>query len=157
VAKDLTVKEVAALRTPGKHRCSRSLYIQIGEGGGKSWLFRFERFGRARWHGIGSYDLLSLADARERVLACRKMLLDGVDPIEARRAERQKAKLAIASTMTFRACGEAYIRSHEAAWRNLKHRQQWRNTLTTTVNRYSTFPCRRSTSRSSCGFSNRSG
>ena len=35
--------------------------------------------------------------------------------------------------MTFRECGEAYIAAHETSWRNLKHRQQWRNTLDTYV------------------------
>jgi integrase len=33
--------------------------------------------------------------------------------------------------MTFRDCGEAVIASHEAGWRNPKHRQQWANTLKT--------------------------
>ena len=33
--------------------------------------------------------------------------------------------------MTFRECAEAYIRSHGAAWRNVKHASQWRNTLKT--------------------------
>jgi hypothetical protein len=35
--------------------------------------------------------------------------------------------------MTFDQCAEAYIRAHEASWRNPKHRQQWRNTLATYV------------------------
>jgi hypothetical protein len=35
--------------------------------------------------------------------------------------------------MTFDKCAEAYISAHEASWRNDKHRQQWRNTLTTYV------------------------
>lgn len=33
--------------------------------------------------------------------------------------------------MTFDACAAAYIEAQEAAWRNPKHRQQWRNTLST--------------------------
>jgi len=35
--------------------------------------------------------------------------------------------------MTFRECAEALIASHEAGWKNAKHRQQWRNTLATYV------------------------
>jgi len=35
--------------------------------------------------------------------------------------------------MSFDKCAEAYINAHEAAWRNDKHRQQWRNTLSTYV------------------------
>jgi integrase len=35
--------------------------------------------------------------------------------------------------MTFDDCAAAYIKAHEAGWRNAKHRQQWANTLTTYV------------------------
>jgi integrase len=131
--KDLTVKAAAAVRTPGKHRVSRNLYLQVTDTGARSWLFRYMRHGGARWHGIGSYDLVSLAEARDKALACRKMLLDGVDPIEQKRAKHQHALLANAATMTFLECGEAYVRAHEPTWRNPKHRQQWRNTLDTYV------------------------
>jgi integrase len=30
---------------------------------------------------------------------------------------------------TFRACAEAYVKTHGATWKNKKHRQQWENTL----------------------------
>jgi integrase len=128
--KDLTVKEVAALRKPGKHRVSRNLYLQI-EGGSRTWLFRYMRHGVAHWQGLGSCDLVTLAEARDKALACRKMLHAGIDPIEHERAQRMQALLATASTMTFRQCAETYIRAHEASWRNDKHRAQWPSTLET--------------------------
>jgi integrase len=129
VAKDLTVKEVAALRAPKPHRVSRNLYLQITETGARSWLFRYMRHGTPHWHGLGSYDLVSLAEAREKVIACRRMLLENIDPIEHERAKKMQALLVTASTMTFRACAEAYISAHQAGWRNDKHRAQWPSTL----------------------------
>src|SRR5579863_995919 len=42
-------------------------------------------------------------------------------------------KLAAARSMTFDQCAEAYIGAHEPSWKNEKHRQQWRNTLSTYV------------------------
>ena len=50
---------------------------------------------------------------------------------EAQRAAADK--LAAAQSVTFDTCAEAYITAHEIGWRNEKHRQQWRNTLTTYV------------------------
>jgi len=58
------------------------------------------------------------------------MRLDGVDPIEARRAHRDQKRLEAAKAMTFEACAIAYTEAHNAGWRNAKHRDQWRNTLT---------------------------
>jgi integrase len=127
--KDLTAREVAAIRKPGKHRVSRQLYLQLTEGGARSWLFRYERHGRPHWHGLGSCDLVTLAEARDAVIDCRKLLRAGIDPIEAKKAEKVQALLAAASTMTFGECGKAYIRAHESGWRNPVHRQQWPNTL----------------------------
>jgi integrase len=66
--------------------------------------------------------------------AARELRRNGVDPIDYRREERAKAKLDGARGMTFRQCAEAFIASHEPAWKNEKHRQQWRNTLKTYVN-----------------------
>jgi integrase len=135
--KDLTAREVANLKTPGTHRASRNLYVQnepAADGDvSRSWLLRYTLNGRAREMGLGALDLVTLAEAREKVLAGRKLLLEGVDPLEARKAERMQALLAAVSTMTFQECGNAYIAAHEPGWRNPKHRQQWRNTLGTYV------------------------
>jgi len=44
-----------------------------------------------------------------------------------------QARLEAASGVTFKECAERHIASHQAAWRNPKHRQQWQNTLATYV------------------------
>ena len=134
--KDWTVRQVETIRKPGTFRVSRGLYLQVepaadGEGFNKSWLHRYMYRGRARGMGLGAVELVSLADARDKVLASRRLLLEGVDPLEARNAERIAAQLVAASTMTFRACALAYIAAHETAWRNAHHRWQWRATLET--------------------------
>ena len=72
---------------------------------------------------------LSLAEAREKAREARKLLLDGIDPIEARKSQRMLARLEAARGMTFAQCAEKYIAAHEASWRNAKHREQWTATL----------------------------
>lgn len=81
--------------------------------------------------GLGSADVLSLADAREQARRCRQLLLEGRDPIEERRVERQRKFFEAASAVTFKACAESYIAAHSPGWRNAKHREQWRSTLET--------------------------
>ena len=107
------------------------LYLQITESGAKSWSFRFMLNGRAREMGLGPLHAVPLADARAKAAECRKLRYEGIDPIEARKVERDKARLAAARALSFDDAAEAYIKAHQAGWRNAKHVDQWRNTLNT--------------------------
>jgi integrase len=109
------------------------LYLQVTRAGVPSWVFRFRSAGRQgdRYHGLGPLHTVSLAEARQKALECRKLVLDDIDPIEARRAKRAALRLDAAKVMSFKACAEAYIRAHEAGWRNPKHAAQWPATLGT--------------------------
>jgi integrase len=105
-----------------------------GRAAAKSWVYRFALEGKLHDMGLGPYPDISLAEARERATAQRKMRLDGRDPIEARNASRVAARLNAAKSMTFAKCAEAYIAAHRAGWRNSKHAAQWTATLVTYVN-----------------------
>ncbi len=74
---------------------------------------------------------VSLAEARDKAAVCRKQLVDGIDPIEARATQRLTAQAAAARALTFDQCAEQYIETHRAGWRNEKHASQWTATLAT--------------------------
>jgi integrase len=116
---------------PGLHPDGGNLYLQVADSGAKSWLFRFGRSGRERWMGLGPLITVGLAEAREEAIRCRGLLLKGIDPIEARKADRAQNELAQHAGTTFRDCADRLVASHEASWRNAKHRNQWRSTLAT--------------------------
>jgi len=128
---DLSAKQVAALG-PGRHRVSKNLYLAVGfgrNGSGRSWvlLYNSPKTRLPVAMGLGSADLIGVARAKELALRYRLAILEGRDPLEERRAA-QPVKTAV---LTFRQVAELYIGSHEASWRNAKHRQQWTNTLET--------------------------
>jgi integrase len=125
----LTAVEVRAIDEKGMYHDGGGLYLQVSAAGARSWIFRFTLDGRAREMGLGPVHAIPLAEARKRAAECRRMRVDGVDPIEARSAHRGWKKLEAARAMTFDACAAAYIAAHNAGWRNAKHREQWRNTL----------------------------
>jgi integrase len=102
-----------------------------GEKSGKSWIFRFMLSGRAREMGLGALHTVGLAEARDRARACRLKLLDGVDPLAARDAERNARRLEDAKAITFKDAAEQYISGHRASWKNDKHAEQWATTLET--------------------------
>ena len=79
--------------------------------------------------GLGSYPTVSLADARLKRDQNKRLLAEGIDPIEA--AKVSKAKAANASYRKFDDAAEQCIDALSAQWSNAKHRQQWTNTLKT--------------------------
>nr|WP_280642661.1 site-specific integrase [Methylocystis rosea] len=92
-------------------------------------MFRFQLNGRARKMGLGSVNDFSLAEARERARLTRQQIADGIDPIEARLAERDARRKDEAERITFKDAAERFLKVHESGWRNEKHRWQWRATL----------------------------
>ena len=127
----LSTKGVAAKKTPGYYADGGGLYLQISKAATKSWVFRFTLAGRTREMGLGPLHAISLADARKRAEHCRKLLVDRIDPIQAREQERMRAALHSVKTATFSECAAAYIKGHRASWKNSKHSLQWGATLGT--------------------------
>src|ERR1700730_10565435 len=129
----LTSKKVERKKTPGRYFDAHGLYLQVRNADNKSWLLRYERDGKERWHGLGPVHAFNLKEARLRARKVRQLLADGVDPIDNRRAERAARALEAAKAMTFKQCAEAYIAANEGAWKNAKHAAQWASTLKTYV------------------------
>ncbi len=129
----LSPRSLSSKTERGRYADGGGLYLQVSKSGAKSWLFRFMLNGKSRQMGLGSLHTISLPEAREEALLCRKQLRDGVDPIEARKLKLGKAQADSARVMTFKECAEKYISSHSAGWKNAKHGSQWQNTLKTYV------------------------
>jgi integrase len=129
----LSTRFIETLKRPGFYADGGNLYLDFKDPPSKNWVLRYKRDGRARDHGLGPYPLVSLAAAREVAADKLRQLRAGIDPIEARKAERQAAQIERAKAMTFRACAEAYTAAHEASWKNPKHAAQWPSTLATYV------------------------
>ena len=128
----LSARAIATARKSGLHGDGGGLYLQVGDTNGsitKSWVFRFMLDRRARKMGLGSIATFTLAEARERARIARQQLADGVDPIEARRAERDDRRRDEGEQITFTDAAAKYLAAHTVGWRNSKHREQWRSTL----------------------------
>lgn len=127
----LSAAKVAKTSKPGHYGDGGGLWLQVSASGTKSWVFRFTRAGKAREMGLGALHTITLSEARERAGGCRKLLVDGIDPIERRNAGKQTAAAEAARALTFDQCAEQYIEAHRAGWRNDKHAAQWTATLAT--------------------------
>jgi integrase len=127
--KRLTTKGVEQIKAPGRYPDGNGLYLQIIGTTNRSWLFRFERDGKEFAMGLGPTHTVGLAQARAKAKAARLQLLDGINPLTARRDARAAAKAAAARTLTFGEAAEAYIKAHAPGWKNAKHAGQWTQTL----------------------------
>lgn len=127
----LSTKAVTATTVPGYYPDGLGLYLQVSQAVSKSWVYRFMLNGRSREMGLGSLYDRTLAEARDAASAARKLVRDGIDPIEARDADRKRKALEAARSLTFKQCATSYIEAHEAGWKNAKHASQWTNTLET--------------------------
>jgi integrase len=125
----LSAVKVAGAKIPGFLADGGNLYLRVAPGGSKQWIFRFALAGKTRDAGLGPFPTISLVKARQEAEKCRRIVAEGIDPIAVRHKERAAA--ASAQVMTFEDCAKAHIASHEASWRNAKHRAQWSSTLVT--------------------------
>jgi integrase len=105
----------------GMYADGAGLYLQVGEGGSaKSWIFRYSRlrFGKSgeAHMGLGSTHTVSLHDAREFARECRRKILQGIDPMEARKSDRLARRLDVARQVTFASCAEEYCAYKLKTW-----------------------------------------
>jgi Arm DNA-binding domain len=89
--KRLTGEQIAKLKEDGRYFDGKGLYLQI-VGNARSFLLRYEKDGQAHWMGIGSARVVSLKEARLRAKKAHLLLLDGIDPLDARKASRNDAE-----------------------------------------------------------------
>jgi integrase len=124
----LTAKRVERLKKPGRYGDGNGLYLQVTNAENRSWIFRFERDGRERTMGLGPVHTVSLALAREKARAARLQLLDGTNPLEARRSMKAQAAATVARSKTFSDCAESFFTAHSPTW-SIKHAMQWQQSI----------------------------
>jgi integrase len=77
----LTAASVKAITEPGYYLDGVGLYLQVAQGGTKSWVYRYGLHGRTRDMGLGPFPTVTLAEAREKASDARKLKAGGIDPL----------------------------------------------------------------------------
>ncbi len=105
------------------------LALQVDPPNSKCWILRATMpDGRRRDMGLGPYPAVSLKQAREAAGSARQLIRQGIDPIDAAKAEKRSRRV-VADVVTFRSAAETYIGLQEAGWRGPKSSEVWRNSL----------------------------
>ncbi|WP_395003870.1 tyrosine-type recombinase/integrase [Cypionkella sp.] len=111
--KALTAQVVRNASEPGKYFDGHGLFLKVNEGGGKSWVQRIVIRGKRRELGLGSAQLVSLAEARGAALHNRKVARAGGDPLATKREA--------ANAPTFQQAAERAIAQHATSWQSERH------------------------------------
>jgi len=131
---------VAGVKTAdvGTHSDGNGLILVVKSVSAATFMLRFQVAGRRRDMGLGparGAKAITLAKARDKAAAARKLLSDGIDPIDRRQKEKEarEAEATITAPLirTFKEVAEAHVAAHRDGWRNSKHVAQWTSTLET--------------------------
>jgi integrase len=122
MAGSLTARRVETAK-PGKHSDGGNLYLIVSKAGSRKWVLRFTWRGRAKEMGLGSAATVPLADAREKAAGARRMIAQGLNPID----ERKRG----GGIPTFGEMADDVRVALSEGFRNEKHKAQWKSTLET--------------------------
>ena len=104
---DVAIRKARPADKPQRLFDGGGLYLEVAPTGGKLWRWKYRHAGKEKRLALGAYPEVSLADARERHNAGRKLLAAGIDPGVQRKAE--KAATADRAANTFAAVAAELI------------------------------------------------
>ena len=105
----------------GRHADGNGLYLYVQRTGTRSWIQRLVIRGRKHELGLGSVQLVSLAEAREQALANRKLARAGGDPL----ADKHRTQ----GMPTFAEAAATVVKQKRAGWRSPRQATDWLHSL----------------------------
>ena len=79
--------------------------------------------------GLGATRATTLAEARDKADECRRLMRQGLDPIEEQRRSKAAQRLSATRALTFDEAATQCIAAKKPEWSNQKHAAQWTSTL----------------------------
>lgn len=115
---DTAIRNAKPGAKPVKLFDERGLYLEISPAGGKWWRLKYRFAGKEKRLSLGVYPDVGLKEARDRRDEARKLLANGVDPSENRKA--QKSARADRAANSFEVVAREWFTKYSATW-NASH------------------------------------
>jgi integrase len=110
---DIAVRTAKPRAKSYKLSDSGGMYLEVAPSGGKWWRYKYRYEGKENRISLGVYPDISLANARESHGIARKLLAQGINPSEDRKAAKTFKKLNTANS--FEMVAREWIASHMAS------------------------------------------
>src|SRR5579862_2057507 len=91
---DTTIRNLKPQQKPYKKSDGGGLYLLVMPEGSKLWRLAYRFVGKQKTIALGPYPVVTLAMAREARDEAKRLLAQGVDPSEKRKAEKRAAAAA---------------------------------------------------------------
>ncbi|VWD42015.1 integrase [Burkholderia lata] len=111
---DLKVRTAKPTEKQQKLYDGSGLLLLITPAGGKRWVLKYRVDGKEKSLALGTYPEVSLAEARARRDNAREKLAAGIDPGEAKKADKRAAQLAAASS--FEIVAREWFETQRGGW-----------------------------------------
>ena len=109
---DSKIRSAKSLTKSYKLTDSQGLYLTVSGSGSKLWYFRYRLAGKESRLAFGPYPQITLAEAREKRDAARKLLASGISPSQLHKAHNT----AVDESRTFRHTAMAWHTSSLKLW-----------------------------------------
>lgn len=122
----LTDTQIKVIKPEAKARKladEKGLYLLLQPTGAKLWRLKYRFGGKEKLLALGSYPDVGLKDARNRRDEARKLLADGVDPSEQRKAQKAAGEMRAANSF------EVICREWLEKWRTTVEPAQYKKAL----------------------------
>ena len=78
----LSVKKIDKIEETGIYNDGNGLRLRVDKNKNKNWVFRYSIFGKSKDMGLGKYPIVTLNDARQKLVDAKKIIYDGKDLIQ---------------------------------------------------------------------------
>jgi integrase len=111
---EIAVKTSKPTKSIRKLSDGNGLVLLIYPNGSKYWAYRYRYVGKEKSLSLGVYPEVTLAEARRKLAEARKLVADGQNPSEARKALKRQA--AISAENSFEAIGREWLAMRSPGW-----------------------------------------
>lgn len=111
---DTSLRNAKPGKKPIKLFDGGGLYLEVSPTGGKWWRIKYRFDGKEKRLSLGVYPEVSLKEVRERMIAARKLLANGIDPSENRKATKSARANLVANS--FEVVAREWFNKYSVNW-----------------------------------------
>jgi hypothetical protein len=95
---DVQIRTAKPSEKPHKLSDSGGLYLEVSPSGGKWWRYKYRFDKKEKRLSLGTYPDTGLKEASAKHQDARRLLAEGIDPSEHRKAERSSREGSVANS-----------------------------------------------------------